>query len=64
APRSGDLGIADARLLAPGDPQRSLILARMRSLSSTRMPEIGSAVVDEEGAALVEAWIASLSACP
>jgi len=63
-PRSGDLGIVDARLLAPGDPTRSLIPARMRSTGSTRMPEVGSQVVDDEGVALIEAWIADLQSCP
>ncbi|MEZ4452239.1 MAG: PQQ-dependent sugar dehydrogenase [Nannocystaceae bacterium] len=63
-PRSGDLGIADARILAPGDPQRSVIPARMRALANSRMPEIGSSVVDEEGVALIEAWISALAGCP
>lgn len=63
-PRSGDLGIADARLLVPGDPERSLLLARMRTLASPRMPEVGSTRVDDAGAALIEAWITSIPSCP
>ncbi|MCA9717809.1 MAG: PQQ-dependent sugar dehydrogenase, partial [Myxococcales bacterium] len=63
-PRAGDLDIPDARLLAPGDPARSLLSARVRSLGTTRMPPVGSTRVDEEGAALLDAWIASLDACP
>ncbi|MDC0674356.1 PQQ-dependent sugar dehydrogenase [Nannocystis radixulma] len=63
-PRSGDLDLADAALLTPGDPARSILSARMHSLGSTRMPAVGSAVVDEAGVALIDAWISSLTACP
>ncbi len=63
-PRSGDLDIADARLLAPGDPARSIVSARMHTLGSTRMPGLGSALVDPVGTELVDAWISSLTACP
>lgn len=63
-PRSGDLGLADATLLTPGDPARSIVSARMHSLGSTRMPAIGSTVVDADGVALIDAWIAAQAACP
>ena len=63
-PRSGELGIDDARLIAPGEPTRSLIPARMRSTSAARMPEVGSLAVDDGGVALIEAWIAELDVCP
>ena len=63
-PRSGDLGISDARLIAPGDPTRSLLPTRMRSTSAARMPEVGSLAVDDGGVALIEAWIAELDVCP
>jgi uncharacterized repeat protein (TIGR03806 family) len=64
SPRSGDLGLADATLLTPGDPARSILSARMRSLGSTRMPAVGSAAVDEAGVALIDAWIAAQAGCP
>lgn len=63
-PRAGDLDIFDARLVAPGDPARSILSARMRTLGSTRMPPLASARVDDAGADLVDAWISSLTACP
>lgn len=63
-PRQGNLGLTDGRLLAPGAPERSVLLARMRSLSATRMPPLGTKVVDERGALLIESWIRSLTACP
>jgi uncharacterized repeat protein (TIGR03806 family) len=63
-PVGSDLGIPDARLLAPGDPARSIISRRLHALDARRMPPIGKNVVDSEGVALIDAWIASLQACP
>jgi uncharacterized repeat protein (TIGR03806 family) len=63
-PTQGDLGLDDAAIVAPGEPDRSVLLARMKATDVHRMPPIGSAVVDAEGTALVEAWIASLASCP
>jgi uncharacterized repeat protein (TIGR03806 family) len=56
-PQQGNLGIADARILAPGDPGRSLIHARMTRLGLGRMPHVASQVVDEEGAKIIARWI-------
>ena len=39
APQEGDLGIPGARLLAPGEPARSILSARMHSLGAARMPD-------------------------
>lgn len=50
--------------VAPGDPDRSGLLARFLRQDSLRMPSVGTSVVDAEGAALLGAWIAQLSACP
>ena len=64
APRAGDLDIPGARLLVPGDPERSIVSARMHTLGSTRMPALGSAQVDTAGLAVVDTWITALTACP
>jgi uncharacterized repeat protein (TIGR03806 family) len=63
APSQGDLGLgAEARLLAPGDPERSLLLLRMRLRGDPRaMPPLASLVPDPQGLALVEAWIRELA---
>lgn len=62
-PTNGDLGVADARLFAPGAPERSVLSLRMRATDVTRMPGIGSQVVDEVGVAAIEAWIRGVAAC-
>jgi uncharacterized repeat protein (TIGR03806 family) len=55
---------ADARIIAPGSPERSMIVVRMLELGRGRMPEIGSLVVDREGVSLLSDWIHALTACP
>ncbi len=61
-PQQGDLGIGDARIIAPGDPARSLFVARMKRLGLGRMPHVASSVVDEVGVKVIEEWIESLKA--
>jgi uncharacterized repeat protein (TIGR03806 family) len=62
-PQNGDLGIADARLLAPGEPARSLLLERITRLDANRMPPASSNVLDAEGISLIGDWIASIPSC-
>lgn len=59
-PSAGDLGVADARIIAPGDRNRSVLWLRMSSLDGSRMPSIGSHKVDEEAVDLIGSWIDSL----
>ncbi len=61
-PLSGDLGIPGARVIAPGDPDRSVLVQRMSSVGETRMPPLGSALVDANAVAVLRAWIAELPA--
>ncbi|HEY0715167.1 MAG TPA: hypothetical protein VGF45_20980 [Polyangia bacterium] len=64
-PLKGTLGHGSGvRLLAPGNPDASMLLLRMRALDSTRMPTVASLLVDDAGVNLVGAWIAALAACP
>lgn len=59
-PLRGDMGITDARLVAPGAPWRSAVLARIARTGSGRMPIIGSHEVDERGYDLLWDWITDL----
>ena len=56
----GDFGIADARLIAPGHPERSMILQRMNKVGAGRMPQIASTVIDAEDIKLIGQWIADM----
>lgn len=59
-PQAGDLGLVDARIIAPGDAARSVLLERMRRLGGERMPPVSSHRVDEASVELMAAWIDSL----
>jgi len=63
APTAGDLGIANARIIAPGDDARSVLLARMARRGVNQMPPLASNVRDSAGEALISAWIDSLANC-
>jgi len=59
-PSAGDLGIADARIIAPGDRSRSVLWQRLQLLDGNRMPPLSSHVVDEEAVTVIGDWIDSL----
>ena len=61
-PARGAFGIADARLVAPGDPGRSVTLHRILSGGPGHMPPIGPRQPDPSGARVVADWIRSLAA--
>jgi uncharacterized repeat protein (TIGR03806 family) len=61
-PTRGDLGVASARIIAPGEDTRSVLLARMSLRDANAMPPIASNMVDTAGVQLIGAWIDSLTA--
>ncbi|KPK39181.1 MAG: hypothetical protein AMJ69_06375 [Gammaproteobacteria bacterium SG8_47] len=63
-PEGLDLGINLARLIAPGEPGRSLLAARTARRDGYAMPPLGSHLVDDLGVALIEEWIQELTTCP
>jgi len=64
-PQAGDLGLANARIIAPGDASRSTLIERVgqRDSMSVGMPPIGSNLVDSAGVNLLTDWVNALSAC-
>ena len=63
-PQAGDLGLgSSARLIAPGDPDLSVLVARMERRDSNAMPPLASNLVDATGVTLIRDWISSLSQC-
>jgi len=61
-PAHGAFDIKDARLLAPGAPDKSLIHFRMARQGLGRMPHIGSLQVDDKGVKLIHDWIEQMRA--
>jgi mono/diheme cytochrome c family protein len=64
APQSGDLGLGlSARIIAPGDPALSVLVARTNRRDANGMPPLASAEVDIDGVTLLSDWIAGLAGC-
>jgi putative heme-binding domain-containing protein len=56
----GGFGIEDARIIAPGDPGRSVLLYRLAKSGIGHMPKIGAHRVDDRAVALIGQWIAQM----
>lgn len=59
-PQHGDLGIAGARVIAAGAPERSVLIPRMGTRAPGQMPPVGTRTSDSAGLRLMAEWIASL----
>jgi mono/diheme cytochrome c family protein len=56
----GDFGMADARVIAPGAPGRSVLVPRMGVRGEGQMPPVASRVGDPEGLRLMVEWIQAM----
>jgi len=63
-PAAGDLGVAGASILVPGQPERSVLSLRLHAADDKRMPPLASLLPDTEAIETVDAWIRSLTTCP
>jgi mono/diheme cytochrome c family protein len=52
--------VPDARLLAPGSPQRSVLLRRIANRDAGHMPPLATSVVDRQAVQLLHDWIEQL----
>ena len=52
--------LPDAKLVAPGRPERSVLVHRLGLRGPGQMPPLASTKVDERGAALMREWVRSL----
>jgi len=64
SPVVSEMGVPGALLVAPGHPEKSLVLLRMKALDEHRMPPLASHVVDQASVDVLTSWIGSLSSCP
>ena len=63
APQAGALGLANARIIAPGAADRSVLVARANRRDAQAMPPLASTVVDAAGVDLLTRWVNSLPGC-
>jgi uncharacterized repeat protein (TIGR03806 family) len=54
--------LSNARLVAPGAPENSVLLHRISRRDRSRMPPIGSLIPDPAGVAVIRRWIEELPA--
>ena len=59
-PGQGAFGISHAHIIAPHDPEGSVLFYRMAKVGNGRMPRIGSNEVDEQAVAMLHDWITQL----
>lgn len=59
-PQHDTFGIPDARLVAPGHPERSVLLHRMSIRGPGQMPQLATAIPDADAVKLIEEWIRSM----
>jgi uncharacterized repeat protein (TIGR03806 family) len=64
APTVDNLGQADASILRPGAPERSILALRLHATDAKRMPPLGRQLVHTQGATLIDDWIRAIAACP
>jgi hypothetical protein len=53
-------GLPDARLIAPGSPERSILLHRMSHRDRGHMPPLATSIVDRDAVNLMKEWIAGM----
>ncbi len=61
-PKHDTFGIKDARIIAPGHPDRSVMLHRIRQRGKGHMPPLATRVVDHEAVEMLTRWIAEMPA--
>ena len=59
-PQHDTFGINNAMLIAPGDPDRSILLQRLKRRGQGQMPPLVLSTVDEKAVALFTDWIKSM----
>jgi uncharacterized repeat protein (TIGR03806 family) len=56
-PLHDSFGIKDAKLIAPGDPDKSILYQRLKRRAPGQMPPLATAVADDEAVRLIHDWI-------
>ncbi|MFN0050585.1 MAG: PQQ-dependent sugar dehydrogenase [Planctomycetales bacterium] len=63
-PLHDKFGLADPLLVAPGAPDRSVLLHRVSKRGKGQMPPLASSIVDDAGIRLLRRWIEQLPSPP
>lgn len=60
APQHHTFGISEARIVAPGSPEQSVLYRRMQMRAAGQMPPLATSRVDEQALRLLHDWIEQL----
>lgn len=63
-PEHSSFALSNALLLAPGHPERSVLLHRISTSGLGRMPPLSSAVVDQSAVSLLTEWVRNTKVAP
>ena len=61
SPLHGTLGVDGAKIIAYGQPDKSLMLTRIARRGRGQMPPLATSLVDQQAVELLRAWIAQLT---
>jgi glucose/arabinose dehydrogenase len=61
-PQHTNFGIPDARLIVPGQPDKSVLFLRVSRRGKDQMPPLASNVVDQEAVEMLREWIRTMPA--
>ena len=64
APLGDTLGLLTAAIVAPGDPDKSILVLRIDDLGQLRMPPLATGLIDIQAVTVIREWINGLSECP
>ena len=62
-PTLGNLGITNARIIAPGSAARSVAVARVNRVGTDAMPPLSRHMIDTAGVQLLTDWVNGLANC-
>ena len=59
---ANQLGISGAKVIVPGDTNKSILFYRVSRVGENQMPPLGKNVVDDKAVAVISKWISTLHA--
>jgi uncharacterized repeat protein (TIGR03806 family) len=62
-PTFGNLGLANARIIAPGSAASSVLVARVNRVGTDAMPPLARHQIDTAGVQLLTQWVNGLASC-
>jgi hypothetical protein len=61
SPRHQHFEIPNAKIVSPGEPDKSVLMRRVATRENGRMPQLATSMIDEAAVEMLRKWIISLS---